>query len=56
MGRALAAIEFVAGVLQLKGLDSALPALTDVTNRLQSNGYTARWESDALVIQQGGRP
>jgi general secretion pathway protein L len=51
-----AAIEFVAGELQLKGLDSAVPALADVTNRLQASGYTARWDNDALVIKQGGRP
>jgi len=51
-----AAIEFVAGELQLKGLDSAVPALADVTNRLQASGYTARWDNDALVVKQGGRP
>jgi len=51
-----AAIEFVAGELQLKGLDAALPALTDVTSRLQSSGYTARWDNSTLVVMQGGRP
>jgi general secretion pathway protein L len=51
-----AAIEFVAGELQLKALDSALPALADVTNRLQTSGYSARWDNDALVIKQGVRP
>jgi len=51
-----AAIDFVAGVLQLRGLDSASPALADVTARLQARGYVARWESDTLVLQQAGRP
>lgn len=51
-----AAIEFVAGELQLKGMDAALPALADVTSRLQFSGYTARWDNDTLVITQGGRP
>ncbi len=50
------AIEFVADELQLKGLDSALPALADVTTRLQSGGYTARWDNDSLIVTQGGRP
>jgi general secretion pathway protein L len=50
------AIEFVAGQLQLKGLDPAVPALADVANRLQSSGYIARWDNDALVVKQGDRP
>jgi len=51
-----AAIEFVADELQLKGLDPALPSLADVASRLQARGYATRWDNDALVLRQGGRP
>ncbi|MDE2418289.1 MAG: general secretion pathway protein GspL [Burkholderiales bacterium] len=51
-----AAIEFIADELQLKGLDAAHPTLTDVATRLQARGYMARWDGDALVLRQGGRP
>lgn len=55
-GPAPAAIEFVASELQLKGLDAALPALADVTGRLQARGYSVRWDGDALVLKPGARP
>jgi len=50
------AIEFVAGELVLRGLDSAAPGLADATTRLQAQGYAARWDGDALVIQQERQP
>ncbi|MEN9467951.1 MAG: hypothetical protein RL081_1952 [Pseudomonadota bacterium] len=50
------AIEFVAGELVLRGLDSAAPGLADATTRLQAQGYAARWDGDALMIQQERQP
>jgi general secretion pathway protein L len=50
------AIEFVANELQLKGLDASAPALNDVAARLQSRGYAARWDADALLLRQEVRP
>jgi len=51
-----AAIDFIAGELQLKGLDPAFASLADISSRLQAQGYSARWEADALVMKQERRP
>lgn len=51
-----AAIDFIAGELQLKGLDPAFASLTDIASRLQTQGYAARWEADSLVMKQERRP
>ena len=50
------AIDFIAGEVTLKGLDSASPAVADVATRLQGQGYDARWDGDQLHIQQERRP
>ena len=51
-----AAIDFIAGEVQLKGLDAAAPELTDAIPRLQAQGYAGRWEGNNLAIQPERRP
>ena len=50
------AIEFLAGELRLKGLDSAAPGLANISDLLRAQGYNARLESDALIIREAGQP
>jgi len=50
------AIEFIAGELQLKGLDPAAASLANVSARLQARGYNARWSDNTLIIRQEATP
>ena len=54
--RAPSAIEFTAGELRLKGLDTASPGLRDAASRLQARGYSARLEGDSLLIKLERQP
>jgi general secretion pathway protein L len=50
------AIEFIAGEVRLKGLDSAAAALGAISSRLQALGYSVRLESGSLVMKQERLP
>jgi len=50
------AIEFVAGELRLKGLDSAPAGLAGMSARLQALGYSARLEAGSLVMKEERLP
>ena len=50
------AIEFMAGELRLKVLDTSAPALATTTTKLQANGYSAIVDGDRLVLKQERRP
>lgn len=50
------AIEFVAGELQLKGLDLSPATLARVSAQLQTHGYAARMDGASLVLKQERRP
>lgn len=50
------AIEFVAGELRLKGLDSAAAGLAGISARLQALGYSARLETGSLVMKEERLP
>lgn len=54
--RAPSAIEFTAGELRLKGLDTASPGLRDASSQLQARGYSARLEGDSLLIKLERQP
>jgi general secretion pathway protein L len=50
------AIEFIAGELRLKGLDSAAAGLAGISPRLQAMGYSARLEAGSLVMKEERLP
>jgi general secretion pathway protein L len=50
------AIEFVAGELRLKGLDSAAAGLAGISARLQALGYSARLEAGSLLMKEERLP
>ena len=50
------ALRYTAGELQLQGLSPDAAPLRDITARLQTQGYNARWDNSTLVISSEGRP
>lgn len=51
-----AGIEFTAGELRLKGLQSPAAELTGIATKLQTQGYSARVEGDSLILKEERRP
>jgi general secretion pathway protein L len=50
--QSLTAIEFANGEARLKGLKLNVEETVNISNRLQAQGYTARIDTDTLVIRQ----
>lgn len=48
-----AAIEFIANEIRIAGLDSNLPEFASMANKLQDQGYAARWDGGTLIIAPG---
>jgi general secretion pathway protein L len=54
--KTVTALEFSAGELRLKGLQLSEAEAASVATPLKAQGYRARVEADALVIQAGAQP
>jgi general secretion pathway protein L len=50
------AIEFIAGEVRLKGLESVAAGLAAISARLQAQGYSARLDAGSLVMKQERLP
>lgn len=50
------AIEFVSNELHLKGLKLTQEELSELSFKLNAQGYSASTQDDGLLIKQGGRP
>jgi general secretion pathway protein L len=55
-GKTVTALEFSAGELRLKGLQLKTEEAATVGTLLKTQGYRARVEADALVLQAGAQP
>ena len=55
-GKTPSAIDFVAGELRLKGLNPTTVGMANVSAKLRTEGYSARFDGDSLLLKQEIHP